>query len=342
MLIKSPKLHRGDTVCALSLSWGGAGDPELLWRYQLGKARLKEVFGLNVIELSTTLAGSAYVYQNPKQRAQDLMAAFANPEIKAIFSCIGGEDSIRMLPYIDFEIIKHNPKPFIGYSDSTITHLMCYKAGITSFYGPSILAEFAENIKIMDYTTYWAKQSLFSNLAMGEIPCAPHWTGEYLAWTQENKLRQKELQQNQGYIVLQGVGKARGRLIGGCMDVLEFAKGTCLFPPLSAFEGAILFLETSEDTPTPLQLRYWLRNYAAMGILHKINGILFAKPYQEVYFNEYQQEILKVLAEEQVDIPVLYNASFGHNEPMCVLIYGALAEIDCDAKNFSILESGVY
>ncbi|MGH0053769.1 MAG: LD-carboxypeptidase, partial [Sphaerochaetaceae bacterium] len=61
-MIKKPKmLRRGDTVATVSLSWGGAGDPELLWRYQVGKQRLQDVFGLNVVEMSHTLSGSSYV-----------------------------------------------------------------------------------------------------------------------------------------------------------------------------------------------------------------------------------------------------------------------------------------
>ena len=100
-LTKANKLKAGDTVTIVSLSWGGAGDPDLLWKYQLGKQRLEEVFGLKVIEMQHTLKGADYIYKHPQARAKDLMDAFKKPDIKAIFSCIGGDDSIRMLPYID-------------------------------------------------------------------------------------------------------------------------------------------------------------------------------------------------------------------------------------------------
>lgn len=73
------------------------------------------------------------------------MNAFENPEIKAIVSTIGGEEGIRILPYVDFNVIRNNPKVFLGYSDSTVIHFICQKAGINSFYGPSIMAGFAEN-----------------------------------------------------------------------------------------------------------------------------------------------------------------------------------------------------
>src|SRR5690554_2743805 len=103
--LKRPeKLKIGDKVATLSLSWGGAGDKDLLWRYKLGKKRLQDM-GLEVVEMETTLKGSEYVYNHPKERARDLMEAFRNPEIKGIFSCIGGDDSIRLLPYVDYDLI---------------------------------------------------------------------------------------------------------------------------------------------------------------------------------------------------------------------------------------------
>ncbi len=343
MNLKRPeKLKTGDIVATVSLSWGGAGDSDLLWRYQLGKQRLEEVFGLKVIEMEHTLKGSDFIYKHPEARAKDLMDAFKNTDIKAIFSCIGGDDSIRLLPYIDFDIIRKNPKIFIGYSDSTITHLMCYKAGLTSFYGPSILAEFAENIKIFDYTSNYIKKVLFNNNPIGLIPASEKWTGERIEWTEDNKNSSKTLIKNRGYEFLQGTGTVKGRLFGGCIEVLEMAKGTRIWPDESAFDDIIIFFESSEDTPHPDNLLYWLRNYAALGILQKAKAILFGKPYQGIYFDEYKVVIKTIVDENKLfDTPIVYNMTFGHNQPMCILPYGALAEINCEDKSFSILESGV-
>ena len=86
------------------------------------------------------MADPTRLYNNPQARAEDLMEGFKNNDIKAIFSTIGGDESIRILPYIDYNIIMQNPKIFMGYSDTTITHFICQKAGIVSFYGPSIMA----------------------------------------------------------------------------------------------------------------------------------------------------------------------------------------------------------
>ncbi len=341
-LIKPKRLCPGDTVATVSLSWGGAGDENLLWRYKVGKQRLQEQFGLKVIEMENTLKGSEYIYHHPEKRAEDLMVAFANPDVKGIFSCIGGDESIRILPYIDFEIIRNNPKVFIGYSDTTITHLICFKAGLSSFYGVSVLAELAENIKIFGYTAEHLKKALFSPLPIGLIPATCQWTGERMEWTEENANRAKPMAQNQGYEFLQGRGKVKGRLLGGCIEVLEMAKGTILWPELEAFKDAILFFETSEDMPEPRLMEYWLRNYGSQGILQKVKAIIFGKPYQEKYYDEYKKSIMTIVNELELNhLPIVYNMSFGHNEPMCVLPYGAMAEIDCDQETFVLLESAV-
>ncbi len=341
-LIKPAKLSPGDKVATVSLSWGGAGDESLLWRYNLGKKRLKELFGLEVIEMPNTLKGSDYLYNNPEKRAEDLMAAFADPSIKAVFSCIGGNESVRILPFIDFEIIRNNPKIFIGYSDSTVTHFICLKAKLSSFYGVSILAELAENVKVFDYTVYWLKKVLFDSSPIGLINAADQWTGEYLDWTESNRLVQKKMVTNRGYDFLQGSGVARGRLIGGCIEVLEMIKGTTLWPDHEYFKDAILFFESSEEMPAPTYIEYWLRNYGSQGILQQAKAIVFGKPYKEKYYEDYKSSIQKVLAELGLEnLPVMYNASFGHNEPMICIPYGAMAEVNCNDRTFSILESGV-
>jgi muramoyltetrapeptide carboxypeptidase LdcA involved in peptidoglycan recycling len=128
-------LTKGDTVATISLSWGGAG--ELLHRYEIGKKQLQDTFGLRVVETKNALRSADYISKNPKARADDLMEAFSDKSIKAIISNIGGDDSIRTLPYTDLSIIRDNPKIFLGFSDSTVTHFACYKAGLTSFYGTS-------------------------------------------------------------------------------------------------------------------------------------------------------------------------------------------------------------
>jgi muramoyltetrapeptide carboxypeptidase LdcA involved in peptidoglycan recycling len=235
-LIKPCRLKKGDKVATVSLSWGGAGDDTIVWRYYQGKERLEKLFGLEVVEMPHTLMGTEYVYKHPEKRAEDLMNAFKDPSIKAIISCTGGNDSIRMLPYIDFDVIRNNPKIFTGYSDTTVTHFMCMKSGISSFYGLSVLNDFAENVAMPQYTVEWAKRALFGVDIIGEIPTSDEWTSQFLDWIVENKNTSRTFERNTGYELLQGKGTIKGRLIGGCMEVIETIKGTSLFPSVDAFD----------------------------------------------------------------------------------------------------------
>lgn len=341
-LLKPNVLKKGDKIATVSLSWGGAGDEDILWRYEQGKKRLEE-FGLKVVEMENTLKGSEYIYNNPQKRAEDLMNAFKDKSIKGIFSCIGGYESIRILPYIDFDIIRKNPKVFIGYSDTTVTHFICLKAGISSFYGPSVLAEFSENVKMFDYTKYWFEKAIFDKTPIGDIQPSKIWTSEYLPWDEGNKNIQRKTYKNEGYEILQGKGIVKGQLIGGCIEVLEMLKGTEIWPDKEIWKNSILFFETSEDTPEPKYVEYWLRNYASQGILQLVNGIIFGKPYDNKYYEEYKEVILKVVRCELKleELPIMYNMNFGHATPMITIPYGCVGEINCEKSTFKILESGV-
>jgi muramoyltetrapeptide carboxypeptidase LdcA involved in peptidoglycan recycling len=324
------------------LSWGGAGDADLLWRYKQGKERLEQVFGLEVVEMKHTLAGTEYIYNHPEKRAEDLMDAFKDSSIKGIIACIGGIESIRMLPYIDFDIINKNPKIFMGYSDTTTTHLFCYKAGISSIYGPTLLVDFAENISMHPYTVENIEKTLFSSEAVGKIEPALEWTSEYLPWEEKNKSIQRKYKPNRGYEIVQGEGIVRGNLIGGCFEVFDMLRGTEIFPKPEDFEECILFLETSEEKPPAWFIECGLRNYGVNGILEKIKGIIWSKPQDEAHYEEYKKVIRKVMKEfGKENLPILYNMNFGHTEPKICLPYGALAEIDCNTTSFSVLESAV-
>lgn len=181
-MIKPKKLNKGDKIATISLSWGGAGD--IHHRYQAGKRQLQENFEVEVVETRNALKSADWIYKNPQARVEDLIEALEDQSIKAIISNIGGEDSIRTLPYIDLDVIKQNPKIFFGFSDTTVTHFCFYKAGVTSFYGTSILVGFAENNGIHQYQIKDIKQTLFLSKPVGKIePNKKGWTSEHLEWS---------------------------------------------------------------------------------------------------------------------------------------------------------------
>lgn len=341
-LITPKRLVSGDKVTTISMSWGGAGD--LPHRYLKGKERLSQIFNLEVTETKHALQSAEWIYNNPEARANDLMEAFSDPSVKAIISNIGGDDSVRMLKYIDLEVIKNNPKIFLGFSDSTVTHFICLKAGLSSFYGTSLLVGFAENGAMHDYQINDIKKTLFSSDIIGQIkPNKEGWTTEFLNWFDVSLQDiERKLTPSTGWRFIRGSSIVQGPLIGGCMEVLEMLKGTDYWPDLETWKDSILFFETSEDKPKPEYVRWWLRNYAAMGILKNAKGIIFGRPYDNLYAEDYEAELLKVLDEEGLyDLPVITEMDFGHTCPTFTLPYGRLAEINCIDKTFSILESGV-
>jgi len=344
-LIKPVALQAGDRIATVSLSWGGPHS--FPHRYEAGKKQLEDSFGVSVVEMPHTLKSADWIYKNPQARVDDLMMAFSDPDIKGIFSTIGGDDSIRMLPYINYDIIRQNPKIFLGYSDTTISHFACLKAGLRSYYGPTIMAGFGENGGLFPYMERSIQKTLFSNEPIGEIHANSNgWTDTPLSWKDpQNQNKKRPLTPPLGPQFLQGSGISQGRLIGGCAEVLEFMKGTPLWPELNTWDNAILFLETSEDQPPVEFFIYWLRNYAAMGILERLKGLILGRPGGHIEKNKiqcYDHALLKVIRDEYglTNLPIITQMDFGHTDPMFTLPFGALAEIDCDQKRFSILESG--
>lgn len=114
-MIKPKRLQAGDRVAAVSLSWGGAG--QFPHRYEAGKRQLQEEFGLEVVETRHARRDPEWLHRNPEARAEDLMGAFSDASIQGIVSIIGGDESIRLLPFVDLDVIRSNPKVFLGYSE---------------------------------------------------------------------------------------------------------------------------------------------------------------------------------------------------------------------------------
>lgn len=345
-MIKPQRLQPGDKVAAITLSWGGpATFPH---RYEAGIRQLQDEFDLQVVETPHALSDDSWLHRNPRARAEDLMEAFANPSIKAIISTIGGDDSIRILPHLDLGVIRSNPKILLGYSDTTMTHMASFKAGLVSFYGPAVMAGFAENGGMFAYMVDSLRRTLFSSTPIGTVePNTQGWTVEVLDWAEpENQHRRRKLNPSRGWKFIQGIGVRQGHLLGGCFEVLDWLRGTDFWPEPAEWQDAILFLETSEEAPSPDSVKYSLRSYASLGILERLSGILFGRPGGQIppeQFSEYDDVLRHVVTAEEglADLPIVTRMDFGHTDPMFVLPYGVQAEINCDTQQFTIIESAV-
>ena len=344
--IKPKMLRPGSRIAAISLSWGGPGT--VPYRYQIGKQQFEEEFGVTVIETEHALRDADWLAKNPKARADDLMTAFADDTIDGIISTIGGDDSIRTLPYLDLNLIRDNPKVFMGYSDTTISHATCFRAGIVSFYGPSFMAGFAENGGMFPYMVDSVRRTLFSPQPIGVIePNRTEWTVEYLPWeNSENQLIRRKLNPCNGWRFHQDAGVVEGQLFGGCVDVLDWLRGTDYFPSPRDLQGAILFLETSEEMLPPSFLTRFVRCLAAMGILDGLGGILLGRPGGDANphtFQEYDDALCNAVCEEYglTNMPIVTNMDFGHTDPMFVIPIGVKVRIDSAKQEIAINEAAV-
>lgn len=342
---RKPKaLTAGDSIAVVSPSWGGPYEfPEI---YELGLRNIREYLGLKIVEFPTARMHPAELYKSPQARANDINRAFADPEIKGIFATIGGDDSVRILPYLDVNVILNNPKILLGYSDTTTLLTYLNAQGLTTFHGPSIMAGMAQLAEYADEQLPHLRSLLFGE---GVHPHSyrsfSHWSEGYPDWKDASlagQVANKCVSQG-GWKVLQGRTLVQGRLWGGCMDVLEMMKSTTFWPAPDFWKGRILFFETSEEGPSPTFVGTWLRNYGMQGIYAQVSALLFGRPrgYSEAQRDELHKTIIAVVAQEfsQEDLPILVDLDFGHTDPQFVIPLGALAEVDSQEGRFRLLES---
>lgn len=343
-LIKPQKLNKGDTIATLSPSLGLAGDSDVLWRYELGKKCLEDLYGLHVVAAPNSMKGSDYLSNNPQARAEDMIWAFENKDIKAVIANIGGSDSIKIIPFIDTKIIKNNPKVFIGYSDVMNIHLLCYKLGLSTFYGHNLLPIIAETPSWHPYSQKWFEKVLFDNSSIGLIEPSGNFSCDENDYPNPNAV--KTYHHNNGYLWIQGSRIAQGRLFGGHTGLCGL-KGelhdTLLEITVDDFKRKILFIEDIAEFFSSEQLTDFLLWLGNIGALQQLKGVIIGKLCAYQGFDEHKKALLAVVNKQfgLTDLPIVANMNFGHTSPICILPYGALAEINCDNKTFSILESGV-
>lgn len=340
-MIKPERLHKGDTVAIISPSWGCAGTPRVLWKYRLGCERLNES-GLNVVPAPNALRGTASLRDNPQARADDIMWAFENKEIKAVIAAIGGNDAATLLPYLSAETVTGNPKIFCGYSDVMALHLFCHRAGLMTFYGDNLLPTIAENGAWHPYSRYWFEKVFFDDSAIGEIKASKDWSSSKDNLT--DKSYKKNYLHNNGYCYVQGKGKVKGRLFGGHGDLrtIKVPDGSDIVR-IEDMEGSILFFEDIPEFCTEDYMADFFDWLGDKGYLQILNGVIIGKMRKLEGFESYTQKIRSIVTDKYhcADLPVMGDLNFGHTSPMCILPYGAEAELDVDSLRFSIVESGV-
>jgi len=312
--LKPPRLRPGDTVGLIN----PAGATFFSWDLVVVEESLAAL-GLRTVRGDHVLDRRGYFAGTDAERAADLNQMFADDDVDAILCVRGGWGSARILPLIDYDAVRANPKALIGYSDVTALLVALWdEVGLVGFHGPVGTATWNE------YSVDWFRRVLMQGEAVtfGN----PTEIGDNLAQTDDRV-----------WTITPGV--ARGRLIGGNLSVLSAIVGSEYLP---AFDGAILFLEEiGEDV---YRVDRMLTQLALAGILDRVAGVVFGKCTDcesgETYGSLTLEEVLNDhLA--GLGVPVWYGAMIGHIADKWTVPVGVEAEIDARAGTVRMLEPAV-
>lgn len=288
---------------------------------------LKISFGKNTEEIDMMSSSSI------QSRVDDLHSAFEDKKIKAILSIIGGFNANQLLPYIDYTLIKNNPKIFCGYSDITaLQNAIFSKTGLITYSGPHF-STFAME-QGLEYTLDYFKKIFFTEENIVVTP-SNQWSDD--AWFLDQKNR--NFRHNEGYWVL-NEGEAKGTIVGGNLSTLQLLHGTPYMPSL---DGAVLFIESDSITDGKYDIEEFDRQFQSLiqqKDFNKVKGLVIGR--FENKFNMTKEKLSFIVhgKKELNNIPVVANVDFGHTSPMVTIPVGGMCEVGAlDRKiNFIISE----
>lgn len=322
-------LKSGDTIGIFSPSAPATATAKQ--RYIRGKEFLQSK-GFQIIE--GTLTGKKHGYRSgtPKERAEELNLLLRDSSIKMVMSSIGGTNSNSLLPYIDYEAFKNNPKIVVGYSDTTAILLALYaKTNIPTYYGPALIPSFGEFEPLVNDTYSYFERYFCQPSIPYTIPMPKVWSDEMINWLEFEK--PKQLYQNNWIGIHEDV--VEGRLIGGNNNTMYGFIGTPYFPVIE--KGDILLIEDSLKAAATVE-----KNFAMLklhGIFDKVGGIILGK--HELFDDEGTGKKPIDLLLEQLDgraIPILANVDCAHTHPMFPLTIGKKIRLNTLEKSITCIE----
>ncbi|PYS90083.1 MAG: LD-carboxypeptidase [Acidobacteria bacterium] len=316
-LIKPKALRAGDTVGVIAPGTA-VPDPD---RLALVEPTLK-FFGLRMKLGRYVAHGSGYVSRSINERLDDLHAMFRDPEVQAVFCIRGGYGSMQLLDRIDYDLIRRNPKVFVGYSDITAMHLAINRhAGLVTFHGPIVLSSFT------DYTQQSFRAALFSTKSAGKLTNPP----------EHNQLRPAH--------PLRTIrpGTASGQLVGGNLSLVTALMGT---PYEIETRGRVLFLEDTGEEP--YRIDRMLTQLRLAGKLNEAAAIVFGecsdcgpRDYQPSFaWDSSLGEVLDNIL-GQARVPTFTGLTIGHTADQLTLPLGVQATLNADEQTLELKEAGV-
>ncbi|MGG0285271.1 S66 peptidase family protein [Peribacillus butanolivorans] len=280
---------------------------------RLAEERLMEL-GFKVTYGNTALVHDDFFSNSIEDRIEDLHDAFRDPNVKGIFTAIGGYNANQLLRYIDYDLIKENPKVLMGYSDVTAILLAIYKkTGLTTYPGPHF-STFGMKAGL-EYTMEYFKKAV---LQVEDFYLEPSETWSDDSWHLEQDDR--TFHTNSGYMVIQE-GEATGTIIGGNLCTINLLQGTEYMPSL---KDSILFIEDDEESH-PFSFDRDLQSLLQLPDASGIKGIVIGRFQKESGMTDYALQEIIATKKEINGIPVIANANFGHVHPFVTVPVGANA-----------------
>ncbi len=324
----------------------GAGLPGLLpLPFELGLRRLREDFGLVPVEYPTTRKMGA----SPRERAADLNAAFADPGITAVIASIGGDDQLTVLPYLDDDLLRANPKPFFGYSDCTNLLVRLWNLGIVSFHGGSVMVEHGRPGAPHPVTERSLRAALLGS-GEYELVASADFNDVPGRWEDPRTFEAPPaMQPSDGWSWHRAERVVEGTSWGGNLETLGglMMADRDILPP-EAYEGCVLLLETSEEMPGDVEVYRILRCMGERGLLRRFPALLMGRakswnfdrplePDQRAAYRRGQREaVLRAFGEYAPDTMIVFDVDLGHTDPQQVVPFGGRVRVDGPARTVTV------
>lgn len=315
-MIKPKRLQAGNTIGLVTPASNVWENEEINFAIDILKS-----FGFKVKQGKYLYQRYGYLAGSDKERAWDINNMFADPQVDGIFCLRGGYGSARILPYLDYQLIKANPKALIGYSDITaLLNAITARTGLVTFHGPIARQNFSS------YTLEHFKKILFNPVSPTELATPPLFEGG-----------EGQVEENNRVIAIHS-GRVTAPLIGGNLSLMVKLIGSEFEPDYS---GKILFIEEVEEAP--YRLDGMLTHLWLTGRLGKLAGIVFGKCTDCEAKDVTSLSIEQVLTERllPLNIPVLSGLMIGHIEDNSTIPIGAMATLDANNKCLILEEVAV-
>lgn len=310
------KLQKGDEVRIIAPSRGSkiiGEEVKNLAAERLHALGLQVSYATNTIDENWDILGTTSI----QKRVDDIHEAFADPHVKGIFTMIGGFNSNQLLPYIDYQLIKNNPKIFCGFSDiTTLLNAFYAKSGLVTFLGPHFSS--LGMLKGLDYTISNLQKMLFT-VAENATHASLEWSDDL--WFQNQETR--EFIKNEGYWNINS-GSAEGTILGGNLGTFNLLLGSEYRP---AFErNTILFVEDTGGS----DIAGFMRNLTALTYqpdFHNVKGLVIGRFQKGSKISRNQLEYVIKSLPDLAKLAILGNVDFGHTTPLLTIPIGGRAKI---------------